>query len=404
MATRKERRKQKKREDQQARQEEQTTSMTSGLSLARKAMKAEKEIKKQQKAQQDAEAKAKLDAARESAEEAKKALAIQEQSLREKEALLASALGEPETEDQKGGMWEWLRRGIAKTRDSLAGGLGRLLLGSKTIDSGLYTQLEELLITSDVGVETTDRLLEAIQARVRRDQLTDPQALRGVLRQEVLRIMSRKFPELKLDGKPPVVILFLGVNGTGKTTTIGKLAARFQGEGKKVLLAAGDTFRAAAGEQLERWAERTGAGIERPETTSNPSGVIHRAVQRGVSEGYDMVLCDTAGRLHTQDNLMEELKKIKRVIGNLLPGAPHETWLVLDANTGHNAILQTREFHKEIDVSGLVVTKLDGTARGGVVIGITNEFNLPIRFVGVGEGTEDLQPFSAEPFVRSIFD
>ena len=405
MATRKQRRMQKKREESQAREEvKRADAGQPSISELRRLAKAEKAARKAQKEEEQRLLKEKLEKARAEAETVRKQLSEQEESLRDKGQVLEAGL-EDEAEETGGkGLFAWLWAGMARTRDSLAGGLGRLLLGSKTIDKDLYHQLEELLITSDVGVETTDRLLEAIRARVRRDQLTDPQALREVLQQEVMRVMGREPPPLKLGAKPPVVVLVVGVNGSGKTTTIGKLASAFQAEGRKVLLAAGDTFRAAAGEQLEMWAERSGAAIERSEKPGDPSGVIHRAVRRAMDEGYDLVLCDTAGRLHTQQNLMEELKKIKRVITKLVPEAPHETWLVLDANTGHNAILQTRDFHKEIGVTGLIVTKLDGTARGGVIIGIVNEFGLPVRYVGVGEGAEDLRPFAAQPFAKFIFE
>jgi fused signal recognition particle receptor len=214
--------------------------------------------------------------------------------------------------------------------------------------------------------------------------------------------MSRPYPPLAFEGRKPGVILFLGVNGTGKTTSIGKLAARFTGEGKRVLLAAGDTFRAAAAEQLAGWAARSGCAIvSRPEG-SDPSGVVYHAAEQALAEGFDLLLVDTAGRLHTKHNLMEELKKIKRVIGKAIPDAPHESWLVLDANTGQNAIHQVREFHDAVGLTGLIVTKLDGTARGGVVVGIVNEFNLPIRYVGIGEAVEDLEEFDPSGFAEAV--
>ena len=405
MATRKERRKQKKKDEARARQDEQQTlAGKPSLSDLRRLAKEEKAARKAQQEQENALLREKLEKARREAEAVQQQLANQENALREREHVLGAELDDGEEKEEAKGLFAWLWAGMARTRASLAVSLGKLLLGSKTIDSDLYHQLEELLITSDVGVETTERLLEAIRARVRRDQLTDPQALRQVLQQEVIRIMGREHPPVNLAGKPPGVILVVGVNGSGKTTTIGKLAAKFQSEGQKVLMAAGDTFRAAAGEQLELWAERSGADIERSEKPGDPSGVIHRAVQRALDSGHDLVLCDTAGRLHTQHNLMEELKKIKRVIAKLVPGAPHEVWLVLDANTGHNAILQTRDFHREIGVTGLIITKLDGTARGGVIIGIANEFNLPVRYVGVGEGVEDLRPFAPQAFAKFIFE
>jgi len=278
------------------------------------------------------------------------------------------------------------------------------VLGKKEIDRQLLDDLEELLITADVGPETAERLLAAVREKVRRKELGDPDALRNTLREEVLRVMQRDFAESNLSGRKPAVLLFVGVNGTGKTTSIGKIAAKHAAEGKRVLLAAGDTFRAAAVEQLGEWAERAGCDIVSRGEGADPSSVIYQAVEKGVQEGYDLVLCDTAGRLHTKKNLMEELRKVRRVIAKLVPDAPHETWLVLDANTGQNAIFQARDFLAAVEVTGLVVTKLDGTARGGVVIGIMNEFNLPIRYIGVGERVADLRPFDPDLFVQSLFD
>jgi len=217
-------------------------------------------------------------------------------------------------------------------------------------------------------------------------------------------VMGRSYTPPNLNGQGPAVILFAGVNGTGKTTTIGKLAAQYRREGKRVLLAAGDTFRAAAAEQLAGWAERAGCDLFRQEEGANPSGVIYQALEKAAKEGYDLVLCDTAGRLHTKSNLMEELKKIKRVMGKVIPDAPHETYLVLDANNGQNAIHQARDFNEAIGLTGLIVTKLDGTARGGVVVGIVNEFELPVRYIGVGEGVDDLRPFDPAEFARSLFE
>ena len=298
---------------------------------------------------------------------------------------------------------EKIHAGIARTREKLGGGLDRIM-GRQTMDQEALEDLEELLLTADIGVQTTGRLIKAMQGRLRRDELQDPAMLKDALREEVGAVMERAHHPPNLEAPPPVVILFAGVNGSGKTTTIGKLGAQARGEGKRVLLVAGDTFRAAAAEQLAGWGGRAGCEVFSKPAGSNPSGVIYEAVEKAVREGFDLVLCDTAGRLHTKTNLMEELKKIKRVIAKVVPAAPHETYLVLDANNGQNAILQTREFHKAIGVTGLIVTKLDGTARGGVVVGIVNEFELPVRYLGVGEGVDDLRPFDAGAFADSLFD
>jgi fused signal recognition particle receptor len=237
--------------------------------------------------------------------------------------------------------------------------------------------------------------------------LADAAALQALVQEEIVRFMSRAYPAPRLDtlgpGVRPAVVLVVGVNGTGKTTTLGKLAAKYRSEGKKVLLAAGDTFRAAAAEQLGLWAQRAGVDLFAKPPGSDPSAVLYQAVQKAVAEGYDLVLCDTAGRLHTKSNLMEELKKSKRVLDKVLPGAPHETWLVLDGNTGHNAIRQAREFHQALGLTGIVVTKLDGTARGGMIVGIVNEFDVPIRYIGLGEAVEDLRPFEPRAFAESLF-
>ena len=331
-------------------------------------------------------------------------------ALREREAgqaarepLLDRELGAGE--DAAPGSWlERLRRGVGKTRDSFGQGLAEVVLGKKAIDGEVLERLEELLITSDMGLETANRLLERVEGRVRRKELADLDRLKEAVQAEIRQLMAREDTPLDLDSHSPAVVLFLGVNGTGKTTSIGKLAAQYSRQGKRVLLAAGDTFRAAAAEQLGEWAKRSGCDlVSRPEG-SDPSSVIYSAVEKGRDEGYDLVICDTAGRLHTKINLMEELKKIKRVIGKVIPGAPHETWLVLDANTGQNAIVQAREFHRGIGVTGLIVTKLDGTARGGVVIGIVNEFQLPIRYIGVGEQIGDLEGFDAKEFADQLLN
>lgn len=366
------------------------------------AERAHAQLAASQKARREAELKARLETAKHKAAAVQSALAGQEAALRQRGPELTKDLP-PRGEPEPGGFLQRLRQGITKTREGLAGGLARLVLGRKAVAPELLGGLEDLLLAADVGAATTSRLLKAIQERLRRNELQDPTALKEALRQEILRVMERPIPPANLSARP-AVILFVGVNGTGKTTSVGKLGALFRAEGRRVLLAASDTFRAAAAEQLAGWARRSGCDLFSRPPGSDPAAVAFQAAEKGMREGYDLVLCDTAGRLHTKLPLMEELKKVKRVLGKALPGAPHETWLVLDANTGQNAIRQARDFHQAVGVTGLVLTKLDGTARGGVVIGIVNEFELPIRYIGVGESVNDLRPFDPRQYVASLFD
>ena len=301
-----------------------------------------------------------------------------------------------------------LAAGLEKTRGGFMARLNALFSGPRQVDDRVLADLEEVLFTADIGVRTATALMEHARERVKRRELSDPERLRGALREEIARIVS-------LDGRVageagpavgaerPWVVMVVGVNGSGKTTTAGKLAARLKGQGLSVLLGAGDTFRAAAGEQLEVWAERVGAPIVRGKEGADPASVCFEAVKRGVEQGVDVVLCDTAGRLHTKLPLMEELKKVRRVIEKALPGAPHEVLLVLDATTGQNAIAQARQFHEALGVTGIALAKLDGTAKGGVVIGICDELGIPVRFVGVGEKAADLRPFSPREFVEALF-
>ncbi|ABS24931.1 signal recognition particle-docking protein FtsY [Anaeromyxobacter sp. Fw109-5] len=302
-----------------------------------------------------------------------------------------------------------LAAGLEKTRGGFMARLNALFSGGKLVDDAVLADLEEVLFTADIGVRTATRLLESARERVRRKELSDPERLKDALREEIARILA-------LDGQPaaarplelgparPWVVMVVGVNGSGKTTTIGKLASKLQAEGKRVLLGAGDTFRAAAGEQLEIWAERVGAPIVRGKEGADPASVCFEAVQRGAQDGADVVLCDTAGRLHTKAPLMEELKKVKRVIGKAVDGAPHEVLLVLDSTNGQNAIAQARQFHEALGVTGIVLTKIDGTAKGGVIIGICDELGIPVRYVGVGESVADLKAFVPAEFVRALFD
>jgi fused signal recognition particle receptor len=285
--------------------------------------------------------------------------------------------------------------------------LNALFAGGKLVDDAVLADLEEVLFTADIGVRTATKLLEGARERVKRRELADAERLKGALREEIQRIVALDGSGAASPPGPgaarPWVIMVVGVNGSGKTTTIGKLAATLKAAGHSVLLGAGDTFRAAAGEQLEIWAERVGAPIVRGKEGADPASVCFEAVQRGVAEEVDVVLCDTAGRLHTKTPLMEELKKVKRVIGKAAEGAPHEVLLVLDATNGQNAIAQARQFHEALGVSAIALTKLDGTAKGGVVIGICDELRIPVRYVGIGESVADLKPFAPKEFVEALF-
>ena len=304
--------------------------------------------------------------------------------------------------ENKKGFFGRLKERLTKTRETLISRVDHLVLGKKEIDEDLLDELEEILITSDLGVLTTQALIDSVQQKVKRKELNDPEKLRETLQQEILRFLEvpRKVPDYS---QKPFIILVIGVNGVGKTTTIGKLAQKFREQGKKVLLVAGDTFRAAAGEQLEIWAGRSGAEIIRQKEGSDPSAVVYDGVKAARSRGMDVVLIDTAGRLHTRVNLMEELKKTRRVIQKEVPDGPHQTWLILDATMGQNAISQARLFNEALEVDGIILTKLDGTAKGGIIVGICNELKIPIEYIGIGEKVDDLQPFNAEEFVRALF-
>ena len=304
---------------------------------------------------------------------------------------------------KKPGLFERLKAGLKRTTDGLVGRIDALVLGKKEIDADTLEELEEILITSDIGVKTTVELIRSLEQRLSRNELKDGAALRNALKEELLSRLTAHHATLKTDGAAPFVILVVGVNGVGKTTTIGKLAARYATEGKKVLLAAGDTFRAAAAEQLEVWGQRAGVAVVRHQEGADPSAVAFDACKAAVSRGTEILIIDTAGRLHTKVNLMEEMKKIYRVIGREIPGAPHETLLVLDGATGQNAISQARLFKESAGVSGLVLTKLDGTAKGGIVVAVSHEFALPVRYIGVGEGIDDLRPFDPQEFVDALF-
>ncbi|KPX04928.1 signal recognition particle-docking protein FtsY [Pseudomonas savastanoi] len=317
-------------------------------------------------------------------------------------ALAPAPVQEPET--GKVGFFARLKQGLSKTSASIGEGMASLFLGKKAIDDDLLEEIETRLLTADVGVEATSVIIKSLTQKVARKQLTDAQALYTSLQGELAAMLKPVEQPLVIKAEhKPFVILVVGVNGAGKTTTIGKLAKKLQLEGKKVMLAAGDTFRAAAVEQLQVWGERNHIPVIAQHTGADSASVIFDAVQAAKARGIDVLIADTAGRLHTKDNLMEELKKVRRVIGKLDADAPHEVLLVLDAGTGQNAINQAKQFNQTVTLTGLALTKLDGTAKGGVIFALAKQFGLPIRYIGVGEGIDDLRTFEAEPFVQALF-
>jgi len=303
------------------------------------------------------------------------------------------------------GFIEKLKKGLTKTHQGFVEKIDRLLLGKKTIDPGLLEELEAILYEADLGVKTTTRLIEEVSRGLNRGDLKDPERVKEFIKEEILCILKSGEKPLIIDFSQtkPFVFLVVGVNGVGKTTTIGKIAHTYSSQGKKILIGAADTFRAAAVEQLEIWAKRVGADFIKQSMGSDPSAVAFDTIHAARSRGMDLVFIDTAGRLHTKVNLMEELRKIKRIVSREHPGAPHEILLVLDATTGQNAISQAKLFHEAIGVTGIALTKLDGTAKGGIIIGITEEMKIPIRYIGVGEGLDDLKEFNATEFVQALF-
>jgi fused signal recognition particle receptor len=303
---------------------------------------------------------------------------------------------------------ESLDQGLQKSKENFFGKLSKALIGKSTVDDEVLDNLEEILISSDVGVDTTLKIVKRIQDRVARDKYLGTAELDAILKEEVAALLSESNHGSENDfetpaGTKPYVLMVVGVNGVGKTTTIGKLSAQFKKKGKKVVLGAADTFRAAAVDQLILWGERTGVPVISKGMNTDPSAVAFEAVQKGIELNADVIIIDTAGRLHTKTNLMNELSKIKRSIEKVLPGAPHDVLLVLDGSTGQNAVIQAREFTKATEVSCLAITKLDGTAKGGVVIGISDEFKIPVKYIGVGEKVDDLQVFNKAEFVDSLF-
>ncbi len=353
-----------------------------------------KTVEAQEKARRQAEAAA--------LEEAQARARAEEAARLEEEKRVAQEAQRRRVEAEAG---RTLADGLARTRGGFMARLNAFVGAGKELDDAALAELEEILFSADVGVRTASALLESVRERLKRRELSDLGKVKAALREEIERILSQAsgahggLP----DGPRPQVVMVVGVNGTGKTTTIGKLAAKLNGSGRSVLLGAGDTFRAAAGEQLDVWADRAHAPIVRGKDGSDPGAVLFDAVSRARSENVDVVLCDTAGRLHTKANLMEELKRLKRTLDKAQPGAPHEVLLVVDATNGQNAIQQARQFHEALGVTGFVLTKLDGTAKGGVIIGICEELKIPVRYVGVGEKVADLKEFDAHQFVEALF-
>ncbi len=297
---------------------------------------------------------------------------------------------------------EAYKQGLAKTRSGFVAKLGKLF-GKKQIDAQTLDELEEVLFTADIGPRAAERIFQSVKTGLTKTELEDADKIWDKIRETSKQILSVDAPPSDVSKHQPFVLLVLGVNGVGKTTTIGKLASRWKSDGKKVLLAAGDTFRAAATEQLEEWAKRAGVEIVKGKPQGDPSSVIFDAIKKGVDDKFDVVICDTAGRLHSNAGLMDELKKVRRVADKAMTGAPHETWMVLDATTGQNAISQAKTFKADLEISGIVITKLDGSAKGGVVLGICDELKVPVRFVGLGEKIGDLRPFDAAQFVDQLY-
>lgn len=302
------------------------------------------------------------------------------------------------------GYFDKLKAGLAKTRKFLVKNIDDILLGEKVIDQKLFEELEETLITSDVGPAFTYELIEKMKEQVKRKELGDPELLRKILRDTITDTLRKSEAPLSIPQNELFTIMVVGVNGTGKTTTIGKLARNLKNSGLSVMLVAADTFRAAAIEQLEIWSQRVEVPLIKQKFGADPSAVVFDAIHAAKARKADVVIIDTAGRLHTKVNLMEELKKMKRIMGRELPGAPHEILLVLDATTGQNAVVQAKMFNEEIGVTGIILTKLDGTAKGGVIIGIARELSIPIRYIGIGEGLDDLKSFHSEEFVGALFE
>jgi len=306
---------------------------------------------------------------------------------------------------EKNGLFSRLGQKLGATRQSLGSGLGNLLLGRKQLDQDLLDELEDILLTADMGIDATEHIIDHITQKIARNELADPQAVYQGIQDELADILSPRQQALTIpDDVRPYIIMMVGVNGVGKTTTIGKLAHRLKDQGLKVMLAAGDTFRAAAVEQLQQWGDRNDVPVIAQSTGADAASVAHDAVESARARDTDVLIIDTAGRQHTHTDLMQELHKIKRVINNLDQTAPHEIMLTLDAGTGQNALSQLEHFNKVVAVTGINLTKLDGTAKGGIIVAIARKFDIPVRFIGVGEAKEDLRPFQADEFIHALFD
>jgi fused signal recognition particle receptor len=341
----------------------------------------------------------------ERAEKAEKAKARAEAE-REREEEAAEAEAEEAEEEKPAAKPDRsaLRLGLGKTRSGFVAKLSALFKANKEIDAATMDRIEEVLLSADIGIKTSTKIFESLKKELTREQLTDERALWDHIKKQSTEILAVGAAPLDLGRTKPFVILVIGVNGVGKTTTIGKLAAQYSRAGKKVLLAAGDTFRAAATEQLVIWGDRTGCEVVKGKEGGDPSSVIFDAVKRAQAEAYDVLIADTAGRLHTKSDLMDELQKVRRVVNKAQEGAPHETFLVLDATTGQNAIAQATMFQSALAASGIILTKLDGTAKGGVILGIADELKIPVRYIGIGEKVDDLREFDANDFVAALYD
>lgn len=300
------------------------------------------------------------------------------------------------------GLFDKLKEGLSKTRKGISEKIDQVLVSFGKVDEELFEELEEALVTSDIGVNTAIRVMEGIRKKVKEGKITDPVKVKALLKQELLEILGEDASKLDIEPSP-AIIMVIGVNGVGKTTSIGKIASMLKKDGKKVIIAAADTFRAAAIDQLQIWADRVGVEMIRQAEGSDPAAVIYDAVQAARARKADVLICDTAGRLHTKKNLMEELKKVSRIIDREMPDAKRENLLVLDATTGQNAVQQAKTFSEAADISGIVLTKLDGTAKGGIVIAIKSELDIPVKYIGVGEKLDDLQPFSPDDFIEALF-
>ncbi len=323
----------------------------------------------------------------------------------ETESVSVQQLSEKNKNSESGSLFQRLSHKLSRTKESFVSQMDSLFLGKKEIDADLLDDLEELLITADIGVKTATELLDYARAKVKRNELDNPQALKIFIKEKLREYIADacESTDIVMPESSPFVIMVVGVNGVGKTTTIGKIAYKFINSGQSVLLAAADTFRAAAVSQLQIWGERNGIDVVSKGTGADPSSVAFDALARAVAENYDVVLVDTAGRLHTQTNLMEELKKIKRVMGKKLDGAPHEVLLVIDATTGQNSLSQVKLFNEAVGVTGLTLTKLDGTAKGGIIANICRDMKIPIRFIGIGEKVDDLRDFDPDEFIDALF-